>query len=104
MHDGEWRKLVADYRLFLDDLLREKYSTARQLVKSIDPHHAVSFRMSCSGDPLFNGDVSLVYDFCGLADAVDIWEPSLWPHRRWDRVAPALSPPLTPACAMRASR
>ena len=27
--DGDWRKLVADYRLFLDDLLREKYSAAR---------------------------------------------------------------------------
>ncbi len=89
MHDGEWRKLVADYRLFLDDLLREKYSAARQLVKSIDPHHAVSFRMTCSGDPLFNWDVSLVYDFYGLADAVDIWEPEAYGRiGDWDRVRP----------------
>ncbi len=28
--DGDWRKLAADYRLFLDDLLREQYSAARQ--------------------------------------------------------------------------
>ena len=76
--DGKWRKLAADYRLFLDDLLREKYSAARQLVKSIDPHHAVSFRMSNTGDPLYNWDAALAYDFYGLADAVDIWAPEAY--------------------------
>ena len=86
--DGDWRMLVADYRLFLDDLLREKYSAARQLVKSIDPHHAVSFRMSNAGDPLYNWDAGLPYDFYGLADAVDVWEPEAygrigdWEHVR----------------------
>src|ERR1019366_995547 len=76
--DGDWRRLVADYRLFLDDLLREKYSAARQLVKSIDPHHAVSFRMSCAGDPLYNWDAALPYDFRGVADAVDIFAPEAY--------------------------
>jgi hypothetical protein len=86
--DGDWRMLVADYRLFLDDLLREKYSAARQLVKSIDLHHAVSFRMSNTGDPLYNWDAALPYDFYGLADAVDVWEPEAygrigdWEHVR----------------------
>ncbi len=85
--DGEWRKLVADYRLFLDDLLREKYSAARQLVKSIDPHHSVSFRMSNAGDPLYNWDAALPYDFYGLADAVDIWEPEAYGRiGDWERV------------------
>ena len=86
-HDGEWRKLVADYRLFLDDLLREKYSAARQLVKSIDPHHAVSFRMSNAGDPTYNWDAALPYDFYGLADAVDIWAPEAYGRiGDWERV------------------
>ena len=85
--DGEWRKLVADYRLFLDDLLREKYSAARALVKSIDPHHAVSFRMSNAGDPLYNWDAALPYDFYGLADAVDIWAPEAYGRiGDWERV------------------
>jgi hypothetical protein len=76
--DGPWRKLVADYRLFLDALLREKYSAARQHVHSIDPHHAVSFRMSCAALP---------YDFYGLSDAVDIWEPEAYGRiGDWDRV------------------
>ncbi|MGD0258308.1 MAG: hypothetical protein ABSD29_00620 [Verrucomicrobiota bacterium] len=86
-HDGPWRKLVADYRLFLDDLLREKYSAARQLVHSIDPHHAVSFRMSCAGDPTYNWDAALPYDFYGLADAVDLWAPEAYGRiGDWERV------------------
>jgi hypothetical protein len=85
--DGEWRKLVADYRHFLDDLLREKYSAARKLVKSIDPHHAVSFRMSNAGDPLYNWDAALPYDFYGLAEAVDIWAPEAYGRiGDWQRV------------------
>jgi hypothetical protein len=85
--DGEWRKLVADYRLFLDDVLRERYSAARRLVKSIDPHHAVSFRMSNAGDPLYNWDAALPYDFYGLADAVDVWEPEAYGRiGDWERV------------------
>ena len=85
--DGAWRKLAADYRLFLDDLLREKYSAARKLVRSIDPHHLVSFRMSNAGDPLYNWDAALAYDFYGLADAVDIWEPEAYGRiGEWDRV------------------
>jgi hypothetical protein len=87
--DGEWRKLAADYRLFLDDQLREKYNAARQLVRSIDAHHAVSFRMSCTGDPLFNWDAVLTYDFYGLAGAVDVWEPEAYGRiGDWERVRP----------------
>ena len=87
--DGPWRKLVADYRFFLDTLLHEKYSAARQLVRSIDPNHAVSFRMSNTGDPLYNWDAALPYDFYGLADAVDIWEPEAYGRiGEWDRVRP----------------
>jgi hypothetical protein len=86
-HDGEWRKLVADYRRFLDDLLRERYSAARQLVKSIDPHHAVSFRMSNAGDPQYNWEGALPYDFYGLAGAVDLWEPEAYGRiGDWERV------------------
>ena len=87
--DGPWRRLVADYRLFLDDLLREKYADARRLVKSIDSNHAVSFRMQHAGDPTFNWDAFLPYDFNGLAEAVDIWEPEAYGRiGDWERVKP----------------
>ena len=86
-HDGPWRKLVADYRRFLDELLAERYGAARRLVQSIDPHHAVSFRMQYSGDPTFNWDGLLPYDFAGLADAVDIWEPEAYGRiGDWEKV------------------
>jgi hypothetical protein len=86
-HDGEWRKLVADYRAFLDAKLSLGYAAARRLVKSIDPHHAVSFRMAHSGDPTFTREGMLAYDFFGLSDAVDIWEPEAYGRiGDWNRV------------------
>lgn len=85
--DGPHRKLVADYRLFLDELVGARYAEARRLVKSIDPHHPVSFRMQHAGDPTLNWERLLPYDFPGLADAVDIWEPEAYGRiGDWDRV------------------
>ncbi len=87
--DGPWRKTVADYRQFLDELLGEKYAEARRLVRSIDPHHPVSFRMQFAGDPTFNQEGLLPYDFYGLRDAVDIWEPEAYGRiGDWAQVRP----------------
>jgi hypothetical protein len=88
-NDGPWRRLIADYRKFLDEMLGEKYAEARRLVKSIDPHHAVSFRMQHAGDPTYNGKQFLAYDFVGLANAVDIWEPEAYGRiGDWEMVKP----------------
>jgi hypothetical protein len=85
--DGPWRILAADYRVFLDGELARKYGEARRLVRSIDPHHAVSFRMSEAGDPTLNSDQRLPYDFYGLTEAVDIWEPEAYGRiGDWNRV------------------
>jgi hypothetical protein len=73
--DGAWRILATDYRTFLDAELERKYGAARRLVRSIDPHHAVSFRMTEAGDPTLNSEGELPYGFFGLVNAVDIWEP-----------------------------
>ncbi len=87
--DGAWRGMVADYRLFLDELLASRYAEARRLVKSIDPNHAVSFRKQFSGDPTFNNANLLPYDFYGLRDAVDIWEPEAYGRiGDWSQVKP----------------
>ena len=86
--DGPWRKFVADYRRFLDDMLGPKYAEARRLVRGIDPHHAVSFRMQHAGDPTHTVN-PLPYDFAGLAGAVDIWEPEAYGRiGDWERVKP----------------
>jgi hypothetical protein len=86
-HDGAWRILAADYRAFLDTELADKYGEARRLVRSIDPHHAVSFRMTETSDPTFISDRELPYDFYGLSRAVDIWEPEGYGRiGDWNRV------------------
>lgn len=86
--DGPWRRLVADYRAFLDDYLAGPYAEARRLTRSIDPSHPVSFRMQHAGDPT-HGANPLPYDFFGLRNAVDIWEPEAYGRiGNWERVKP----------------
>ncbi|MDB6056218.1 MAG: Endo-beta-mannanase, partial [Verrucomicrobiales bacterium] len=87
--DGNWRWLVNDYRHFLDDKLGAAYGEARRLVKSVDANHAVSFRMTETGNPTYNWDQALTYDFYGLRDAVDIWEPEAYGRiGDWEKVKP----------------
>ena len=87
LNDGPWRRMVADYRRFLDEELRRHYAEARRLVASIDPHHAVSFRMQLAGDPTCLSEGLLPYDFYGLAQAVDVWEPEAYGRiGDWERV------------------
>ena len=86
--DGPWRRLVLDYRQFQNDLLHERYGRARELVRSIDPNHLVSFRMSIAGDPTVNA-AAMPYDFAGLARAVDILEPEGYGRiGDWEQVKP----------------
>lgn len=86
--DGPWRQMVLDYRRFLNELLHERYGRARELVRSVDPHHLVSFRMSIAGDPTVN-PAAMPYDFAGLAEAVDLLEPEGYGRiGDWDHVKP----------------
>ncbi|MCC7493219.1 MAG: hypothetical protein IT204_12755 [Fimbriimonadaceae bacterium] len=86
--DGPQTALVIDYRRFQNGLLRQWYGRARELVRSIDPHHAVSFRMSLAGDPTADPAV-MGYDFAGLRDAVDLMEPEAYGRiGAWEQVKP----------------
>jgi hypothetical protein len=86
--DGPWRAMVLDYRRFLNDLLHERYGRARELVRTIDPHHLVSFRMSIAGDPTAS-PAAMGYDFAGLAQAVDILQPEGYGRiGDWEQVKP----------------
>ncbi|MBI4606170.1 MAG: hypothetical protein HY721_29745 [Planctomycetes bacterium] len=87
LEDGPWRKLAADYRAFLDELVGARYAEARRLVRTLDARHPVSFRMQFAGDPTHLAESLLPYDFPGLAGAVDIWEPEAYGRiGDWDRV------------------
>lgn len=87
--DGPWRVMTAAYRRFLDTLLYEKYSAARDLVRSVDPVHLVSFRMAEAGNPTFRWDKAIPYDFAYLAGAVDLLEPEAYGRiGDWEKVKP----------------
>ena len=89
--DGEWRRMVAAYRRFQDTLLYKYYSHARALIQSIDPNHAVSFRMTEAGDPTMRWDGVMAYDFPYLAAGVDILEPEAYGRLGdWEKIKPAL--------------
>ncbi|MFZ4778273.1 MAG: hypothetical protein ACOYM3_23115, partial [Terrimicrobiaceae bacterium] len=64
---GDWTRMFAAYRRFCDTVLYKKYSAARELVKSVDPNHFVSFRMSDAGNPTYKSTDSIPYDFPYLA-------------------------------------
>jgi hypothetical protein len=83
--------MVADYRRFIDEIVDEYYSRARQLVRSVDPHHLVSFRMTVAGDPTFNQAHNMPYDFRSLIRGVDLFEPEGYGRiGDWSRVRPGM--------------
>lgn len=87
--DGDWRKMTAAYRRFLDFLLYKKYGEARRLVRSIDPNHLVSFRMAEAANPNYRWGGRLPYDFPYLAAAVDFLAPEAYGRiGPWERVKP----------------
>jgi len=84
---GPWDNMALDYGDFLNDLLHEHYSKARDLVRTIDPNHAVSFRMQYAGDPTYVGPTWIPYDFRGVAKAVDIMEPEGYGRiGKWEQI------------------
>lgn len=86
--DGPWRKMVIDYRRFQNELLDEAYGRAGDLVRSVDPHHLVSFRMTIAGDPT-TPPARMAYDPAGLRRAVDIMEPEGYGRiGDWEQVRP----------------
>jgi len=87
--DGDWRRMTAAYRRFLDTLLYEKYSAARRLVRGVDPNHLVSFRMAEAANPQYRWDGRIPYDFPYLAAAVDILSPEAYGRiGEWEKVKP----------------
>ena len=87
--DGEWRRMTAAYRRFLDTTLYKYYSRARAVTREVDDRHPVSFRMTDAGNPTLRWDGFLAYDFPYLAAAVDLLEPEAYGRiGDWERVKP----------------
>ncbi len=87
--DGPHRVMVAAYRRFLDTLLYRKYGAATRFIRTLDPLHFISFRMSSAGDPTNPLNGWLPYDFPYLGAAVDFLEPEAYGRiGDWERVKP----------------
>ncbi|MBN1903258.1 hypothetical protein JW926_18205 [Candidatus Sumerlaeota bacterium] len=87
--DGPYRRMVAAYRKFLDYLLYKKYGHARRLIREIDPHHFISFRMAETSNPTYRWEGRMTYDFAGLAAAVDFFGPEAYGRiGSWERAKP----------------
>ena len=66
-----------------------RLASAISRVRSVDPNHLVSFRMTEAGDPTMNWRGVMAYDFPYLAGAVDILEPEAYGRTGdWERVKP----------------
>lgn len=84
---GDWNKMLGDYSVFLNTILDNRFSIARDFIRSIDPHHLVGFRMQYSGDPTFVYPPLVPYDLKGLANAVDVMRPEAYGRvGPWERV------------------
>jgi hypothetical protein len=66
--------MVAAYRRFVDDFLHQRYSHVIRRIKTLDPNHLVSFRMSEAGNPLCPQG-GYPFDLRSIAAAVDLFEP-----------------------------
>ena len=89
--DGPHRRMVADYRHFVDALIHARYQEAADRIRAMDPHHLVSFRMTVTGDPTFDGSNNMPYDFAGVARSMDFMAPEGYGRiGDWDRVKPGI--------------
>ncbi|MCC6728549.1 MAG: hypothetical protein IT208_04345 [Chthonomonadales bacterium] len=81
-------RMAAAYRRFLDNLLSRAYMRARQLVRTVDQHHLLSFRASIGGDPTAN-PASMPYDFRSLARSMSFMSPEGYGRiGEWAQVRP----------------
>ncbi len=89
--DGPHRTMVADYRQFVDELIHKKYAAAAQKIRKIDSNHLISFRMTVTGDPTFDGSRKMPYDFKGVAKCMDFLSPEGYGRiGDWERVKPGM--------------
>ncbi len=89
--DGTHRKMVADYRRFVDELVHSRYQEAAERIRNVDPNHLVSFRMTVTGDPTFYGAKKMPYDFRGVARSMDFLAPEGYGRiGDWERVKPGI--------------
>ncbi|MCX7017925.1 MAG: hypothetical protein WCK47_03985 [bacterium] len=72
--EGPSHDAVADYRLFVDDMLTSAYLTTRDAIHAADPNHLVSFRQSEGANPFADPGLYPM-DLRSVCKAVDFFSP-----------------------------
>ncbi|MDK1032864.1 MAG: hypothetical protein QGD94_12715, partial [Planctomycetia bacterium] len=49
INDGPWRRMVAAYRRFLDDIISRRINRIKRLILRLDPHHLIGYRAGYGG-------------------------------------------------------
>lgn len=75
LNDGPHRRFVAAYRRFLDDWLSWRTGEVRRFIRSLDPHHLISFRVGYGGTGQPWPDRVMAYDPVAGAKHLDFISP-----------------------------
>ncbi|MCX7014632.1 MAG: beta-galactosidase [Candidatus Sumerlaeota bacterium] len=75
--DGEWTAMALAYRRFTRDTLSRSFRDATVQLRSLDPHHLISFR-SGAGAAGGNKAGEMPYDYIGVAKSCDMLCPEGW--------------------------
>lgn len=78
--DGPWRRMVAAYRRFWDDLLSRRYMETQRIIDSVDPYHPVGVRSGFggTGTSAFYALPVMPVDLCSGAKHLDYISPEAY--------------------------
>ncbi len=75
LNDGEWRRMVAAYRRFLDDHVNRAYWRVVRFIRQLDPNHLIGVRTGYGGNGAPWADPRMPYDLLAGAPLLDFVSP-----------------------------
>jgi hypothetical protein len=75
LNDGEWRRMVAAYRRFLDDHVNRAYWRVVRFIRTLDNRHLIGVRTGYGGNGSPWADLWMPYDLLAGAPLLDFISP-----------------------------
>ncbi len=75
LNDGEWRRMVAAYRRFLDDHVNRAYWRVVRFIRALDGRHLIGVRTGYGGNGSPWADYRMPYDLLAGAPFLDFVSP-----------------------------
>jgi len=89
LNDGEWRRMVAAYRRFWDDLICERYGARARMIRSEDPRHLIGVRSGWAGTGSMHAAGGFAYDLVSGVMHLDFTSPEYPGPLREHGISPA---------------